>query len=108
MLRGLFVKEIHEKNFVAKKFMDHVYCSYRLPHKIISDLESILNSKFCKELFNILNIEISSSMAYNPQADGYSKRNTRTLEEMFFVSLPRTKTIEDSTALGLKLRTTLQ
>ena len=67
---------------VASSFMEHVYHSQGQPDKIVSDHDTTFMSKFWKTLFSTLNVKISPSTAYHPQADGKTEIFNRKHEEI--------------------------
>ena len=66
---------------VAHLYLNHVFPSYGIPSKIISDQDPHFVSKFGTELCCLLDIKQNISSAYHPQTDGVSKRTNQSLEQ---------------------------
>ena len=62
-------------------YAKHVFPSYRLPSKIISDRDPHFASKFTREMCKILGINQNISTTYHLQTDGQSKRTNQWLEQ---------------------------
>ena len=66
---------------LARLYTTHVFPHYEIPRKIISDRGPQLNSKFTKELCNLLEVKQNISTAYHSQTDGQSKCTNQSLEQ---------------------------
>lgn len=51
---------------VAHSYLDNVYKLHGLPAAIISDRDTVFTSKFWKELFHIIGIELNMSTPHHP------------------------------------------
>src|SRR3984957_696685 len=65
----------------AALYAKHVFPSYGLPTKLISDRDPRFASKFTRELCKILGIRQNISTAYHPRTDGQSERTNQWLEQ---------------------------
>ena len=65
----------------AVLYAKHVFPSYGLPTKLISDRDPRFASKFTRELCKILGIAQNISTAYHPCTDGQSERTNQWLEQ---------------------------
>lgn len=54
----------------ARLYRDHAFCHHGLARKIVSDRGPQFLSKFIKDLYQLLGIQGSPSMAYHLQMDG--------------------------------------
>ena len=64
----------------AQLFIDHVFKHHGLPEVIISDRGPRFTSRFWKELFQKLRMDLKFSMAFHPQTDGQLEVTIRVLE----------------------------
>jgi len=55
---------------------------HSVPKKIVSDIDAKFTSKFWKELFAGLGIDLAFSTSYHPREDGQIERVNRILEDM--------------------------
>ena len=58
---------------VANVYIDEIWCLHGLPRHITSDRSPQFASKFYKEVYHNLNINLRLSTAYHPQTDGLSE-----------------------------------
>ena len=65
----------------AKLFMDNIYRYHGLPKDIISDRGTQFVSRFWRNLFKILKVDIKLSSAFHPQTDGQTERVNQVLEQ---------------------------
>lgn len=65
----------------AKLFMDNIYRYHGLPKDIISDRGTQFVSRFWRNLFKILKVDIKLSSAFHPQTDGQTERVNQILEQ---------------------------
>jgi hypothetical protein len=65
---------------VAKAFFNTVYRLHGLPSSIISDRDRIFMSHFWSELFQLADVKLCHSTAYDPQSDGQTERLNQCLE----------------------------
>ena len=65
----------------AQLFLENVFRLHGLPETLISDRGSIFVSRFWKEIWRALGMNLTYSTAYHPQTDGQSERTNRTLEQ---------------------------
>ncbi|CCO36023.1 hypothetical protein RSOLAG1IB_01051 [Rhizoctonia solani AG-1 IB] len=61
-------------------FLRHVWSSFGMPEKTVSDRGTVFNNKFLKALYQRLGIDPHFSLAYHPQSDGQTERLNPTLE----------------------------
>ncbi|CCO30490.1 Retrotransposable element Tf2 155 kDa protein type 1 [Rhizoctonia solani AG-1 IB] len=61
-------------------FLRHVWSSFGMPEKTVSDRGTVFNNKFLKALYQRLGIDPHFSSAYHPQSDGQTERLNPTLE----------------------------
>jgi len=59
---------------IAKIYRDKIWKLYRIPRKILSDIELQFASKFMEELTKALGTKRQLSIAYYPQTDGQTER----------------------------------
>lgn len=64
----------------AQLYFDNVFRRYGLPKRMISDRGPLFTSKVAKELFKLIGVKQSFSMAYHPQTDGETERVNQELE----------------------------
>ena len=65
----------------ANLYHRHIWKLHGLPQKVISDQGPQFVAAFMKELFQLLGIEVASSMAYHPQTDGQTEQVNQELEQ---------------------------
>jgi len=65
----------------ARLFLHYVWKLHGLPKHIVSDRGSQFVASFTKELYRLLGIQISSSMAWYPQMDGQTERVNQELNQ---------------------------
>ncbi|GKE22498.1 retrotransposable element Tf2 [Tanacetum coccineum] len=65
---------------VAQSFLDIIYRLHGLPKIIVSDRDAVFMSRFWKELFSLLQVQLHTSTAYHPQTDGQTEVVNRSLE----------------------------
>ena len=66
---------------VACLYLNHIFLTYGIPRKIISDRDPCFVLKFGTELCCILDIKQNVSSAYHPQTDGASECTNQLLEQ---------------------------
>lgn len=66
--------------FVAQAFLDNIYKLHGLPKIIVSDRDAVFLSKFWKELFGMLQVNLHMSTAYHPQSDGQTEIVNKAVE----------------------------
>ena len=66
---------------VAKLFPEHVWRTFGLPEKTVSDRGPQYASAFMKELLGLLGIKAALSTAYHPQTDGQTERLNQEVEQ---------------------------
>ena len=67
---------------VAQVFIWDSVRLHGIPHKIISDRDSIFTSSFWRELQGALGTKLNLSTTYHPQTDGQTERVNQVLEDM--------------------------
>ncbi|CCO34493.1 Retrotransposable element Tf2 155 kDa protein type 3 [Rhizoctonia solani AG-1 IB] len=65
---------------LVELFLQHVWSSYGMPEKTISDRGTVFNNKFLRALYQRLGIDPHFSLAYHPQSNGQTERLNPTLE----------------------------
>ena len=65
----------------AVLYAEHMFPSYRLPTKLISDRDPWFASKFTRELYNILGVTQNISITYHPCTDGQLEWTNQWLEQ---------------------------
>lgn len=65
---------------VAQAFLDNIYKLHGLPKVIVSDRDVVFLSKFWKELFGMLQVNLHMSTAYHPQSDGQTEIVNKAVE----------------------------
>ena len=84
----------------APEIADIVYRSwYRqfgLPDAITSDRDKLFTSKFWKELFKKIKVQLRMSTSFHPETDGSSERSNKTLIESLrhYVNIRQTDWVE--------------
>jgi len=58
---------------VARLFLHHVWKLHGLPKRVVSDHRPQFVASFTKELYRLLGIRLSSSIAWHPQTDGQTE-----------------------------------
>ena len=66
---------------VAKLFLEHIWRTFGLPEKTVSDRGPQYASAFMKELLGLLGIKAALSTAYHPQTDGQTERLNQEVEQ---------------------------
>ena len=66
---------------MATLFRDHVFKLHGVPKKFISDRGPQFESKFSRDLYQLLGIEANPSTAYHPQTDGQTERINQEIEQ---------------------------
>jgi hypothetical protein len=77
---------------VAKDFLENVYKLHGMPAVIISDRDKFFTSNLWKELFALVKVDLSMSIAYHPQSDDQFERVNQCVEtylRRFVSSCPR-------------------
>src|ERR1700675_851319 len=64
----------------ATLFLREVWKHHGLPTSVISDRGPQFIAKFTRELYHLLGIKLSTSMAYHPQSDGQTERVNQEME----------------------------
>ena len=65
----------------ARLYLNNVWKLHGLPHRVVSDRGPQFVSKFTKEVYRLLGIELASSTSYHPQSDGQTERVNQELEQ---------------------------
>ena len=65
----------------ARLYLRHVWKHHRLPRQVVSDQGPQFIAEFTRELYQLLGIKLSVTMAYHPQGDGQTKRVNQELEQ---------------------------
>ena len=66
---------------VARLFLHHVWKLYGLPKCVGSDCGPQFIASFTKELYRLLGIRLSSSIAWHPQTDRQTERVNQELDQ---------------------------
>src|SRR5579863_4079422 len=66
---------------IASLYLQHVYCWYELPHKVISDRDPRFTSHFGRALAKELGIQQNISTAFHPQTDGLTEWTNQWVEQ---------------------------
>jgi hypothetical protein len=66
---------------IAQLYLEHVFCWFGLPQKIISDRDPRFTSHFARELTKGLRIDQNLSTAFHPQTDGLSEWTNQWIEQ---------------------------
>lgn len=66
----------------ADLYMQHVFCHFGMPLRIVSDRDKLFTSALWKQLFKRAGTALDMSSGFHPQTDGQTERLNRTLEEM--------------------------
>jgi len=67
----------------ARLFLHHIWKLHGLPKRVISDRGPQFVALFTKELYRLLDIQISSSTAWHPQMDRQTERVNQELNQFF-------------------------
>ena len=67
---------------MAQVFIRDIVRLHGVPKKIVSDRDANFTSKFWKELFAVLGIDLDFSTTYHPQTDGHIDSFNMILEDM--------------------------
>jgi len=65
----------------ARLFLYHIWKLYSLPKRVVSDHGPQFVASFTKELYRLLGIRLSSSIAWYPQTDGQTERVNQELNQ---------------------------
>jgi len=65
----------------ARLFLHYVWKLHGLPKHIVSDRGPQFVALFTKELYRLLGVQLSSSMAWHPQTDGQTERINQELDQ---------------------------
>nr|GEV51752.1 hypothetical protein [Tanacetum cinerariifolium] len=65
---------------VAQSFLDTIYRLHELPKIIVSDRDAVFMSRFWKELFSLLQVQLHTSTTYHPQTNGQTEVVNKSLE----------------------------
>jgi len=65
----------------ARLFLHHAWKLHSLPKCVVSDRGSQFVASFTKELYRLLGIRLSSSIAWHPQTDGQTERVNQELDQ---------------------------
>jgi transposase InsO family protein len=84
------MKSTYKEINIAEIFMKEIFRLHGIPKMVISDRDVKFTSKFWKELFAGLDINLNFSTIYHPQMDGQTKRMNHIVEDMLQMYL-RTK-----------------
>ena len=66
---------------VARLFLHYVWKLHGLPKHVVSDCGPQFVALFTKELYRLLGIQISSSIAWHPQTNGQTERVNQELDQ---------------------------
>jgi len=66
---------------ITQLYLEHVYCWFGFPQKIISDRDPRFTSHFTRELTRGLGIDQNLSTAFHPQTDGLSEWTNQWIEQ---------------------------
>jgi len=69
----ILVKSTFSTSYVGQVFIIDVVRIHGVPKKIVSDKDAKFTSKFWKELFASLGIELAFNTSYRPWTDGYTR-----------------------------------
>ena len=87
--KGLILTPCNKKGLMAEHlvrlYIDNVYSRFGLPEKMISDCGPQFDSKFWKELCNVLQIKHTMSTVWHPQTNGGTEHVNR--EVQLFLSI---------------------
>ena len=78
----------------ARLFMDNVFQLHGMPEVIISDRDPRFVSKFWKELFSLLEMDLWFSTTFHPQIDGQSEVTIRVLDNFLQPCIEHRPSIE--------------
>ena len=76
------VKSTHSTNEVVQVFIKDIMRLHGILRNIVSDRDAKFISRFWKELFAGLGIELAFSTTYHPHKDGHTERVNKILEDM--------------------------
>jgi len=65
----------------ARLFLYHVWKLHSLPKHVVSDCRPQFVALFTKELYRLLGIQLSSSIAWHPQMDRQTERINQELDQ---------------------------
>jgi len=65
----------------ARLFLHHVWKLHGLLKRVVSDCGPQFVASFTKELYRLLGIQLSSSIAWHPQTDGQTERVNQELNQ---------------------------
>jgi len=65
----------------ARLFLHYVWKLHGLPKRVVSNRGPQFIASFTKELYRLLGIRLSSSMAWHPQTDGQTERVNQELDQ---------------------------
>lgn len=65
----------------ARLYLQHIWKLHGLPREFVSDRSPQFVAQFTRELYQLLGIRVSATMAYHPQADGQTERVNQELEQ---------------------------
>jgi len=60
----------------------NIYKLHGIPHKIVSDHDSLFTSQFWEHLNKLVGVDLHHSSAYHPQSDGLTERTNHTMGQM--------------------------
>jgi hypothetical protein len=66
---------------IAQLYLEHIFCWFGLPQKIISDRDPCFTSHFARELTKGLDINENLLTAFHPQTDSLSERTNQWVEQ---------------------------
>jgi len=69
----------------ARLFLYYIWKLHGLPKCIISDCGPQFVASFTKELYRLLGIQLSSSMAWHPQTDGQMEHINQKLDQFLYL-----------------------
>ncbi|XP_019160031.1 PREDICTED: uncharacterized protein LOC109156634 [Ipomoea nil] len=62
---------------VVEMFMENIYKLHGVPKDIVNDRDRVFVSKFWREVFKKMQVNLSMSSSYHPQSDGQTERVNR-------------------------------
>jgi hypothetical protein len=79
---SILVKTTYKVSQLVELYMARIVSPHDVPKKIILDRGSQFTSRFWKSFHENMDAKLNSSLAYQPQTDGQTKRANQVLEDM--------------------------